>query len=169
VLDLAERQAELKRNRQRVRSPEGRALLGKHRQRAEGPWYYAKLYGGLAQMRPRRLLNAWKKALLQGIGWNIMKLIARLTGLTPRGKSALAQPGANTAPLDHYFCAQLYRFFAIAVVWFIAAIFSHGRTGFLSRPPIRGRCNRKAFFSQGCQAERPPWRSAAADLATPRP
>jgi hypothetical protein len=39
---------------------------------------------------PRGLTNAWKKALIQGIGWNLMKLVARLTGLAPRGRSALA-------------------------------------------------------------------------------
>ena len=82
---------EVENNAQRVRSLEGRTLLGAHRQRAEGPWSYAKLYGGLARLGPRGLTNAWKKALIQGIGWNLMKLVARLTGLAPRGRSALAQ------------------------------------------------------------------------------
>ena len=84
------------RNRARVQSVEGSHLLGQHRQRAEGPWSYAKLYGGLARLGPRGLSNAIKKALMQGIGWNIMRLIAKLTGLRPRGWSqmALASPGA---------------------------------------------------------------------------
>ncbi len=43
----------LARNLQRVRSVEGGQLLGQHRQRAEGPWSYAKLSGGLARMGPR--------------------------------------------------------------------------------------------------------------------
>ena len=81
---------EVERNRERVHSVEGGYLLGQHRQRAEGPWSYAKLYGGLARMGPRGLANAIKKALVQGIGWNIMKLIAHLTGLRPRGRSEAA-------------------------------------------------------------------------------
>jgi len=44
---------EVERNRERVHSVEGRFLLGQHRQRAEGPWSYAKLYGGVARMGPR--------------------------------------------------------------------------------------------------------------------
>ena len=63
MLSVPERQADLERHRLRVRSPEGRELLGKHRQRAEAPWSYAKLYGGLARTNTRGLLNAWKKAL----------------------------------------------------------------------------------------------------------
>jgi transposase len=96
---------EVERNAQRVQSVEGRFLLGQHRQRAEGPWSYAKLYGGLARMGPRGLANAIKKALVQGIGWNIMKLIAHLTGLRPRGwsEAAPALLGAALAPL----CALL--------------------------------------------------------------
>jgi transposase len=96
---------EVERNAQRAQSVEGRFLLGQHRQRAEGPWSYAKLYGGLARMGPRGLANAIKKALVQGIGWNIMKLIAHLTGLRPRGwsQAAPALLGAALAPL----CALL--------------------------------------------------------------
>ena len=93
---------EVERNAERVRSVEGRALLGAHRQRAEGPWSYAKLYGGLARLGPRGLTNAWKKALIQGIGWNLMKLVARLTGLAPRGRSALARLFAASV---HYLSA----------------------------------------------------------------
>ena len=89
VIRRAPYQAELERNRLRVRSPDGKALLGRHRQYAEAPWSYAKSYGGLGRMSPRGLENAAKKALVQGIGWNVMKLIAHLTGLTPRGLSAL--------------------------------------------------------------------------------
>lgn len=106
---------EMERNAQRVRSVEGRALLGSHRQRAEGPWSYAKLYGGLARMGPRGLTNAWKKALIQGIGWNLMKLVARLTGLAPRGRSALAQLLAASIQLVraigayfHHVCIQIH-------------------------------------------------------------
>jgi transposase len=103
---------EVERNRERVRSVEGRWLLGQHRQRAEGPWSYAKLYGGLARMGPRGLANAIKKALVQGIGWNVMKLIAHLTGLRPRGwsEAAPALLGAFLAPL----CALLA---AVCLLW----------------------------------------------------
>jgi hypothetical protein len=96
---------EVERNRERVHSVDGRFLLGQHRQRAEGPWSYAKLYGGLARMGPRGLANAIKKALVQGIGWNVMRLIAHLTGLRPRGwsEAAPALLGAALAPL----CALL--------------------------------------------------------------
>ena len=98
---------EVERNAQRVHSVEGRFLLGQHRQRAEGPWSYAKLYGGLARLGPRGLANAIKKALVQGIGWNIMKLIAHLTGLRPRGwsEAASALLGAALAPLCAFFAA----------------------------------------------------------------
>ena len=116
----APRCEEVERNRDRVHSVEGRYLLGQHRQRAEGPWSYAKLYGGLARMGPRGLANAIKKALLQGIGWNLMKLIAHLTGLRPRGWSQAAPAflGAALAPL----CA----FFA-ALCWLWAAAIALGR------------------------------------------
>jgi transposase len=110
VVGRAAHQAALERNRERVRSLQGRELLGKHRQRAEGPWSYAKLYGGLARLSPRGLANAWKKALLQGIGWNLMKLIARLTGLSPRGKSAMGQAAAAVSAL-------LCHFFLFTIAW----------------------------------------------------
>ena len=101
----AARCEEVERKAQRVHSVEGRFLLGQHRQRAQGPWSYAKLYGGLARMGPRGLANAIKKALVQGIGWNVMKLIAHLTGLRPRGwsEAAPALLSALPAPL----CALL--------------------------------------------------------------
>ena len=131
------------RNAQRVRSPEGRALLGSHRQRAEGPWSYAKLYGGLARLGPRGLTNAWKKALIQGIGWNLMKLVARLTGLAPRGRSALA----------HLFAACIHYVSAIG------AHFHHACTQTRLRLRLwlsRDRRNqpqslsRKCLLSRGC-------------------
>lgn len=88
VLKRAEHEVELEANRARVRSEEGRGLLSQHRQRAEGPWSYVKLYGGLAWFATRGLTNAWKQVLVQGIGWNLMQLVAHLTGLAPRGRSA---------------------------------------------------------------------------------
>jgi transposase len=88
AIDHSLHAAEVAANRERVHSELGRELLGKHRQRAEGPWSYAKLYGGLARMNTRGGSAAMRKALIQGIGWNVMKLIAHLTGLTPRGRSA---------------------------------------------------------------------------------
>jgi hypothetical protein len=150
VLSVPEQQTQLERNRLRVRSPEGRELLPQHRPRAEAPWSYAKLYGGLAQMRTRGLLNAWKKALLQGIGWNIMKLIARLTGLTPRGKSVLSQASTTAAPFCSYFCAKIYHFFAVTVIFAISSPFIPVGTGLSFRNPIQQGFNRKGLLSQGC-------------------
>lgn len=86
-LTRAEHEAELEANRARVQSVEGALLLGRHRQRAEGPWSYAKLYGGFARLGTRGLANAWKQAFVQAIGWNLMLLVAHLTGRTPRGWS----------------------------------------------------------------------------------
>ena len=147
--DLCE---EVERNRERVHSPEGRWLLGKHRQRAEGPWSYAKLYGGLARMGPRGLANAAKKALLQGIGWNVMKLIAHLTGLRPRGwsEAASASLGAALASL----CALL-----AALCWLWAAAIARCRTrsdqSKLTTPPRQVRTQWdylefKSLLSRGC-------------------
>jgi len=116
VIGRSSHQAELDRNRERVRSPEGRALLGKHRQRAEGPWSYAKLYGGLARLGPRGLTNAWKKALIQGFGWNLMKLIAHLTGLAPRGRSACAKVLAAISTLGATLAASICHLLVLASI-----------------------------------------------------
>jgi hypothetical protein len=139
-LRRAARCEQVERNRERVHSVGGRFLLGQHRQRAEGPWSYAKLYGGLARMGPRGLANAIKKALVQGIGWNIMKLIAPLTGLRPRGwsQAAPALLGAALAPL----CA----FFA-ALCWLWGAAFAPGR----ARPNrARPRISSHRLISRWC-------------------
>jgi len=66
VIRRAPYQAELERNRLRVRSPDGRALLSRHRQYAEAPWSYAKSYGGLGQMSPRGLGSACRSTLAPG-------------------------------------------------------------------------------------------------------
>jgi transposase len=87
VLRRAEHEADLEANRQRLQSLEGSLLLRAHRQRAEGPWSYAKLYGGLARLGTRGLASAWKQVLVLGIGWNLLLLIAQRTGWTPRGGS----------------------------------------------------------------------------------
>jgi hypothetical protein len=143
------------RNAQRVHSVEGRFLLGQHRQRAEGPWSYAKLYGGLARMGPRGLANAIKKALVQGIGWNIMKLIAHLTGLRPRGwsEAASARPGGLGPPF-----APLGALFA-ALCWLWGAGFAIGRArqnrSEPTTPPRQGRTRWshlefRRLLSRGC-------------------
>jgi transposase len=147
---------QVERNRERVQSVEGRYLLGRHRQRAEGPWSYAKLYGGLARLGPRGLANAIKKALVQGIGWNVMKLIAHLTGLRPRGWSEAAWAprsaglGAVLAPLCALFAA---------LCWLWATAIARGRARpNRSRPEtllhqhlLRWRFLRfKGLLSRGC-------------------
>lgn len=140
-------QAELERNRERVRSAEGKELLGKHRQRAEGPWSYAKLYGGLARISLRGLTNAIKKALLQGIGWNLMKLIARLTGLAPRGKSAVAKAGAGWGPVVAHICVHTCHI----RVWINLRLRRwRWLTDHASNPPRRASFSRKRLLSQGC-------------------
>jgi hypothetical protein len=137
----------LERNRERVRSAEGKELLGKHRQRAEGPWSYAKLYGGLARISLRGLTNAIKKALLQGIGWNLMKLIARLTGLAPRGKSAVAKAGAGWGPVVAHICVHTCHI----RVWINLRLRRwRWLTDHASNPPRRASFSRKRLLSQGC-------------------
>jgi transposase len=150
VLRRSLSQEELERNRERVRSPEGKELLGKHRQRAEAPWSYAKLYGGLARVSTRGLENAAKKALLQGIGWNLMKLIAYLTGLAPRGQSEMGKAYAGSGRAMVNVCA-LIRHFSVLI----------GRCGALIGLQLRQWLrhwrtdqtydfSRKRLLSQGC-------------------
>jgi transposase len=116
--------AEVAANRERAQSEWGRQLLGRHRQRAEGPWSYSKLYGGLARINTRGGEGAAKKALLQGIGWNIMKLIAHLTGLRPRGKSEAKPTAAHSGVI----CAALtaLRAFWEALATAADALHAHG-------------------------------------------
>lgn len=136
VIDRAAHQGQLERNRERVRSPAGRQLLSKHRHRAEAPWSYAKGYGGLARINTRGWANAAKQALIQGIGWNLMKLIAHRTGLAPRGRSAIARACAIG-------CAFFCHFVALALAWL-------ERTGRRGRPFDPRLPNPKALLSRGC-------------------
>ena len=103
-------------------------------------------------MGPRGLANAAKKALLQGIGWNVMKLIAHLTGLRPRGwsEAASASLGAALASL----CALL-----AALCWLWAAAIARSRTrsdqSKLTTPPRQVRTQWdylefKSLLSRGC-------------------
>jgi transposase len=150
AVDRALHQLELQRNRERVRSAGGRELLMRHRHCAEAPWSYAKLYGGLARINTRGLANAAKKALIQGIGWNLMKLIAHLTGLAPRGNSAA---GKGQAGWDGVIAVTF------AHICHIGAVIGH--FGVLAGLWLRrqSRCwhiararnfNRKRLSSQGC-------------------
>jgi len=123
ILQRSVHQEAADRNRERVHSDEGRALLGKHRHRAEVPWAYAKAYGGLGRLSTRGLTNATKKALVQGIGWNVMRLVAHLSGLTPRGWSALRDVSVRTfGRLRHWLrtcgdIAHLLGLLALATAW----------------------------------------------------
>jgi len=149
VVDRVVHQAELERNRERVRSPEGKELLGKHRQRAEGPWSYAKLYGGLARISPRGLANAVKKALIQGIGWNLMKLVARLTGLVPRGKSALGKADAGWGPLIVNVYVLIHH--ACVLIGFRLRLWLRRcRRDQPHNPPRRASFSRKRLLSRAC-------------------
>jgi transposase len=113
VIDRAVHQEHLERNRKRVRSAQGQELLMRHRHCAEAPWSYAKLYGGLARINTRGLANAIKKALIQGIGWNLMRLIAHLTGLAPRGRSARRRAYCGGGRAIVVFCAPIHCFGAL--------------------------------------------------------
>ena len=62
-------------NRARVHHPDARPLLMIRRQRGEAPFGYFKQFGGLRRLMGRGLSFATKKALLAGIGWNLLRLI----------------------------------------------------------------------------------------------
>ncbi|MCX6026231.1 MAG: IS1182 family transposase [Chloroflexi bacterium] len=156
AVDRPLHQAELQRNRERVRSPGGRELLMRHRHCAEAPWSYAKLYGGLARINTRGLANATKKALIQGIGWNLMKLIAHLTGLAPRGKSEMRKAGAGSGRATVNVCALIRHFGALighyaAMLGLRLRLWRRRRhTDQAGNPPPRASFSRKRLLSQGC-------------------
>ena len=157
VIDRAVHQGHLERNRARVRSPGGRELLMRHRHCAEAPWSYAKLYGGLARINTRGVANAAKKALIQGIGWNLMKLVAHLTGLVPRGKSAAGKGYAGWGRVIVVVCAHI-RCFGALMGHYGALIAHHGVLPNLwLRQRLRRRrtqqtpnLSRKRLLSQAC-------------------
>jgi len=99
------------------------------------------------RISPRGPASAVKKALLQGIGWNLMKLIARLTGLAPRGKSAVAKAGAGRGPVPAHIrvhtCHIRVRINLRLGRW-------RWHTDHASNPPQGVRFSRGCLLSQGC-------------------
>jgi len=80
---LIHRQAEaLIANRERVHTPEARALLLARKTRGEAPFGYFKQFGGLRRISGRGLDCADKKVLIAAAGWNLLLVIKRrLTAL----------------------------------------------------------------------------------------
>lgn len=65
----------IQQNRARVHHPDARPIMMIRRQRGEAPFGYFKQFGGLRRLMGHGLDFAEKKALIAGIGWNIIRLI----------------------------------------------------------------------------------------------
>jgi transposase len=62
-------------NRERVHRPEVRPLLTARRTRGEAPFAYFKQFGGLRRIAGRGVIYTLKKALIAGMGWNMLRLL----------------------------------------------------------------------------------------------
>jgi len=69
----------IKANRDRVYSEAARPLMMIRRQRGEAPFGFMKQFGGLIRFAGRGLEYASKKALIAAAGWNLLKVISKLT------------------------------------------------------------------------------------------
>ena len=65
----------IQQNRDRVHHPDARPILMIRRQRGEAPFGYWKQFGGLRRLTGHGLAFATKKALIAGIGWNLLRLL----------------------------------------------------------------------------------------------
>jgi transposase len=65
----------IQQNRERVHHPDARPIMMIRRQRGEAPFGYFKQFGGLGRLTGHGLTFATKKALIAGIGWNLLRLI----------------------------------------------------------------------------------------------
>ncbi|MHB9129572.1 MAG: IS1182 family transposase [Armatimonadota bacterium] len=65
----------IQQNRARVHHPDARPILMIRRQRGEAPFGYWKQFGGLGRLTGHGLTFATKKALIAGIGWNLLRLL----------------------------------------------------------------------------------------------
>lgn len=65
----------IQQNRARVHHPDARPLMMIRRQRGEAPFGYWKQFGGVRRLMGRGLAYATKKALIAGIGWNLLRLL----------------------------------------------------------------------------------------------
>ena len=65
----------IQQNRTRVHHADARPIMMIRRQRGEAPFGYWKQFGGLRRLTGHGLTFATKKALIAGIGWNLMRLM----------------------------------------------------------------------------------------------
>ena len=65
----------IQQNRERVHHPDARPIMMIRRQRGEAPFGYFKQFGGLRRLLGHGLTFATRKALIAGIGWNLLRLI----------------------------------------------------------------------------------------------
>jgi hypothetical protein len=65
----------IQQNRARVHHPDARPILMIRRQRGEAPFGYFKQFGGLRRLTGHGLTFATKKALIAGIGWNLLRML----------------------------------------------------------------------------------------------
>ncbi len=73
----------IQQNRARVHHPDARPLLMIRRQRGEAPFGYFKQFGGLRRLTGHGLTCATKKALIAGIGWNLLRMIRGAMAIVP--------------------------------------------------------------------------------------
>ena len=78
AVSISVHEKEVKANRERVRSEEGRPLMQIRRQRGEAPFGYFKGFGGMRRMSGRGLSFASKKVLMAAAGWNLLILVNAL-------------------------------------------------------------------------------------------
>lgn len=68
----------IKANRERVHSEDARPLMQIRRQRGERPFGYFKQFGGMRLLAGHGLSYAMKKALVAGVGWNLLLVMKAL-------------------------------------------------------------------------------------------
>ena len=74
----------IKQNRARVHHPDARPIMMIRRQRGEAPFGYFKQFGGLQRITGHGLTCATKKALIAGIGWNLLRMIRVAMTILPQ-------------------------------------------------------------------------------------
>lgn len=74
----------IQQNRVRVHHPDARPIMMIRRQRGEAPFGYFKQFGGLGRLTGHGLTFATKKALIAGMGWNLLRMLKVAVALWPR-------------------------------------------------------------------------------------
>ena len=82
-LSISHDDAIIQENRARVHHPDARPLMMIRRQRGEAPFGYFKQFGGLRRLTGHGLSFATKKALIAGIGWNLLRLMKVAMAVLP--------------------------------------------------------------------------------------